>query len=64
MHRSATPDKHQRLKTANRDGAQVTHEEHNAVSRQPEKQGAGHDERGHYGSAANSHSPDQVKPTR
>ena len=57
MHRSAAPDKHQRLKTAQKDGAQVTHQEQDATSRHAE-QGKGHDERGDYGSAANRASPD------
>lgn len=60
MHRSAAPDKHQRLNTARKDGAKVTHQEQDATSRHPEHQGTGHDERGEYGSAANSSSPDRV----
>ncbi len=64
MHRSAAPDKHQRRHTAHRDGANVTHEEQDETSRHPEKQGTGHDERGHYGSAANSHTPDHIRPKR
>lgn len=61
MHRSATPDKAQRQATARRDGANVTHQEQDATSRHPERQGTGHDERGHYGSAANPDTPDHVK---
>jgi len=64
MHRSAAPTQPQRQHKARRDGVQVTHEEQDATSRHPEKQGAGHDERGRYGSAANAGTPDQVKPRR
>ena len=62
MHRSAAPDKSQRKATADREGISVSHQEQDATSRHPEKQGTGHDERGHYGSAATSQTPDQVKP--
>jgi hypothetical protein len=64
MHRSATPDKAQRLKTAHRERAAVSHEEQDETSRHPEHQGMGHDERGRYGSASNAHRPDQIKPKR
>jgi len=64
MHRSAAPDKAQKQRTARREGAAVSNEAQDAASRHPEHQGTGHDERGHYGSAANSHTPDRVKPTR
>ena len=64
MHRSAAPDKTQRKATARREGAAVSHQEQDETSRHAERQGAGHDERGNYGSAAQSGSPDQVKPKR
>jgi hypothetical protein len=64
MHRSAAPDKIQRRAAARRDGAAVSHQEQGAASRQAEQQGEGHDERGHYGSAAPDSPSDHVKPKR
>ncbi len=64
MHRSAAPDKDTRQTRAKRDGATVTHQEQDPASRRADHQGAGHDERGDYGSAGGSHSPDQVKSKR
>ena len=64
MHRSAAPDKSKRQATARRDGANVTHQEQDATSRDPERQGAGHDERGDYGSAAQPNSPDGAGATK
>jgi hypothetical protein len=62
MHRSAAPDKHQKQRIAEREGAAVSNEAQDETSRRPERQGTGHDERGRYGSAAHPHSPDRVKP--
>ncbi len=64
MHRSAAPDKTQRKATARREGAVVSHQEQDETSRHAERQGSGHDERGDYGSAAQSGSPAPVKPKR
>ena len=64
MHRSAAPDKTKRQATARRDGAAVSHQEQDATSRHAERQGKGHDERGHYGSAAPDSPSDHVKPKR
>ena len=62
MHRSAAPDKRQRRATAIKDGANIVHDEQSPASHKTETQGKGHDERGHYGSAAVSSTPDPVKP--
>ena len=62
MHRFAAPDKRQRRATAIKDGANVVHPEQDARAQRPVDEGRGHDERGHYGSAAVSGSPDAVKP--
>lgn len=64
MHRSAAPDKTQRRAAARRDGAAVSHQEQDETSRHTERQGEGHDERGHYGSAAPDSPSDHVKPKR
>ncbi len=64
MHRSAAPDKTKRQAIARREGAAVSHQEQDATSHRAERQGSGHDERGHYGSAAPSSSTDQIKPKR
>lgn len=64
MHRSAAPDKDQRRATARRNGANVSHQAQDETSNHPERQGIGHDERGHYGSADHPNMPDQIKPKR
>ena len=63
MHRSAAPDKTRRQDTARREGVAVSHQEQDKGSHRADSQGKGHDERGHYGSAAPD-SADQVKPKR
>ncbi len=60
MHRSAAPDKTKRQATAHREGVAVSHQEQD----KPSRSGDGHDERGHYGSAAPDSPSEHVKPKR
>ncbi len=64
MHRSAAPDKTKHLSNARRDGANVTRQDQDDNARHPERQGQGNDERGNYGSAAQSSTSAAVKPGR
>ncbi|MGZ3306208.1 MAG: hypothetical protein ACXU8U_10155 [Asticcacaulis sp.] len=65
MHRSAAPDKAKRKSNAAKDGANVVDQGFNSASRQPEKQGTGHDERGRYArSVADPDQRDQARPAK